>query len=82
LDQAGVDVRQCHANLLADQGFDIDAFGPSKKVLFPEMDETADVPEITTACWGILDKAPNATMWSSSRMIVKRKGDATARVIA
>ena len=80
--ETGVDVRQGYANLFADQGFDIDAFDPSKTVLFPEMGETADVPEITAACWGLLDKSPNAMMCGSSRMIVKRKGNATPRVIA
>ena len=49
---------------------------------FPEMDEAADVPEITTACWSILNKDPKTMMCSSSRMIVKRKGDTTPRVIA
>ncbi|MGR3616504.1 MAG: radical SAM protein [Paracoccaceae bacterium] len=55
-------------------GFDIDANDPGQTVLFPEMDETVEVPEITTACWGILDKSPDAVMCASSRMVVKRKG--------
>src|SRR6478752_5638744 len=38
--------------------------------------ERADVPEITTACWGILHKSPSDVMCSSSRMVVKRKGAA------
>jgi hypothetical protein len=38
------------------------------------MNETLDVPEITTACWDILDVRPDAMMCASSRMIVKRKG--------
>lgn len=44
-------------------------------VVFPEMDATADVPEITTACWGILGKSPDSIMCASSRMVVKRKGE-------
>ncbi|HEX6859373.1 MAG TPA: radical SAM protein [Caulobacteraceae bacterium] len=43
-------------------------------VLFPEMDATCDVPEITTACWGILNKSPDDLMCASSRMVVKRRG--------
>ena len=43
-------------------------------VLFPEMDASADVPEISTACWGILGVAPTAMMCASSRMVVKRRG--------
>ena len=36
------------------RGWPIDANDPVQLVLFPEMDLRADVPEITTACWGIL----------------------------
>jgi hypothetical protein len=28
-------------------------------MLFPEMEAAPDVPEITTACWGILHKSPD-----------------------
>jgi len=63
-------------------GFDIDAFDPGQTVLFPEMDENADVPEITTACWGILNKHPDQVMCSSSRMVVKRKGADKPAVLA
>jgi hypothetical protein len=38
------------------------------------MDASADVPEITTACWGILGVDPDAMMCASSRMVVKRRG--------
>src|SRR5699024_7563511 len=38
------------ARLFAREGFAIDADDPAALVLFPEMDERADVPEITTAC--------------------------------
>jgi uncharacterized Fe-S cluster-containing radical SAM superfamily protein len=62
--------------------FDIDATNPGMTVLFPEMDETVEVPEITTACWGILNKSPDAVMCSSSRMVVKRKGAASPTVLA
>ncbi len=51
-------------------------------VLFPEMDAGADVPEITTACWGILDVAPQAMMCASSRMVVRRKGAVAPAVLA
>lgn len=43
-------------------------------VIFPEMSKNDNVPEITTACWGILNKSPNDQMCASERMIVKRKG--------
>ena len=45
------------------------------------MDETAEVPEITEACWGILHKSPSEVMCFSSRMVVKRKGAARPVVL-
>lgn len=66
--------RQGYAGLFAKIGIGIDAEDASRLVLFPEMDATLDVPEITTACWGILDVNPNAMMCASSRMVVKHKG--------
>ncbi|MDV7339981.1 radical SAM protein [Terasakiella sp. A23] len=52
----------------------VDHNDPMGLVLFPEMDEQADVPEITVACWDILGVQPDAMMCATSRMIVKRKG--------
>jgi hypothetical protein len=46
------------------------------------MDETADVPEITEACWGILGKSPDDVMCARSRMVVKFKDAAQPTVIA
>jgi len=62
------------ADLYADNRFDINAQDPGQTVLFPEMDESVEVPEITSACWGILNKSPGDVMCASSRMVVKRKG--------
>ena len=74
--------RQGYAELFAAHGFDIDVFDPGETVLFPEMDETAEVPEITTACWDILGKSPDSVMCASSRMVVKRKGAERPAVLA
>jgi hypothetical protein len=74
--------RGAYAELFAREGVAIDAYDPARLVIFPEMDESADVPEITEACWGILGKSPGDIMCASSRMIVHRKGEATARVVA
>lgn len=74
--------RQGYADLFATHGFDIDAFDPGETVLFPEMDESADVPEITTACWDSLGKSPDSVMCASSRMVVKRKGAEKPAVLA
>ncbi|WP_299933120.1 radical SAM protein [uncultured Pelagimonas sp.] len=80
--ESDVDSRSGYAALFAQEGFDIDAMNPGTTVLFPEMDETVDVPEITTECWGILNKSPDSVMCASSRMVVKRKGAQKPTVLA
>lgn len=74
--------RKGYADLFKQHGFDIDANNPAMTVLFPEMDETIEVPEITTECWGILNKSPRDIMCASSRMVVKRKGSDQLTVLA
>ncbi|MDJ0827672.1 MAG: radical SAM protein [Rhodobacter sp.] len=74
--------RAGYARLYAAERFKIDAQHPGETVLFPEMDVTAEVPEITAACWGILGKSPNDVMCATSRMVVKRKGAAKPAVLA
>ncbi|MES1990341.1 MAG: radical SAM protein [Pseudomonadota bacterium] len=66
--------RDGFAALFTSLGLSLDAHEPSHLVLFPEMDVTRDVPEITTACWGILKKSPVSVMCATSRMVVKAKG--------
>jgi len=73
-DEREDDVRAGYAKLFKNELLKINAAHPLELVLFPEMDETAEVPEITTACWGILNKSPDSVMCASSRMVVKRKG--------
>ena len=68
------DLRAGYARLFATHGISIDARDPVRLMLFPEMDRDRDVPEITTACWGILNKSPDEAMCATSRMVVKRKG--------
>lgn len=74
--------RAGYGALISENGWDMDAMDPAQLILFPEMDEKVDVPEITTECWGILDVSPNAMMCSNSRMVVRRKGDGRACVLA
>lgn len=76
------DSRAGYAGFYARHGFDIDARDPAQTVLFPEMDDTVEVPEITTACWGILGKSPTDVMCASSRMVVKRRGADRPAVLA
>ena len=74
--------RTGYSALFAEHGYDIDAQNPAATVLFPELDETVEVPEITTACWEILNKDPSSLMCASSRMVVKRKGANKPAVLA
>lgn len=81
-DESEATARKGFADLIAREGFAIDAEHPAELVLFPEMDETAEVPEITTACWGILGKSPADVMCSSARMVVRRRGADAPAVLA
>ncbi len=75
-------LRKGFGALFASKGIGIDCLDPEMLVLFPEMDEAAEVPEITEACWAILGKSPADMMCASSRMVVRRKGEADAVVLA
>jgi uncharacterized Fe-S cluster-containing radical SAM superfamily protein len=76
------EIRAGFARLFEELGIAIDAADPVRLVVFPEMDATADVPEITEACWGILGKSPHSVMCASARMVVKRRGAAHPAVLA
>lgn len=69
------ELRQGFAGFFEEHGIAIDASNPKQLMLFPEMEAGADVPEITTACWGILGVKASDMMCASSRMVVKHKGD-------
>ena len=71
------ELRAGFARLFAELDVPIDAADPVRLMLFPEMDAQSDVPEITTACWGILHKSPDDVMCASARMVVKRRDAAT-----
>jgi hypothetical protein len=75
--ESDAEARAGYATLMAGMGL---ALPPL--VLFPEMDAAADVPEITTACWGILDVAPDMMMCASQRMVVRRRGAKAPVVLA
>jgi predicted phosphodiesterase/uncharacterized Fe-S cluster-containing radical SAM superfamily protein len=75
-------VRAGYQRLFAEHGIALDAHDPVALTLFPEMDDKADVPEITESCWGILGKSPADVMCASSRMVVKRKGADRPAVLA
>ncbi|MEO5336439.1 MAG: radical SAM protein [Magnetospirillum sp. WYHS-4] len=67
-------LRAGYAALFAHLGIPIDVTDPRRLVLFPEMDATQDVPEVSVQCWDILGVAPDSMMCATSRMVIKRKG--------
>ena len=72
-------VKKGYQEMLSSYGISLD---PENLVVFAEMDPKGDTPEITTACWDILNKSPDDIMCSSSRMVVKRKGEEKPKVLA
>ncbi len=75
------EARAGYAALIDKHGWPIDPTDNKQLMLLPEMDGSSDVPEISTACWGILGKRPDDMMCATSRMVVKRKGAARATVL-
>ncbi|HEY0114058.1 MAG TPA: radical SAM protein [Allosphingosinicella sp.] len=66
-----------YARLFAGLGVQVEGL-----ILFPPMDPSLDVPEISEACWGIVGVAPSSMMCASSRMVVKAKGAERPHVVA
>lgn len=75
-------LRAGYARLFRSLGVALDAADPTQLVLFPELDASRDVPEITTACWDVVGKRPDEVMCASARMVVKRKGALHPVVVA
>jgi len=75
-------LRAGFARLFAEHDVPVDAHDPARLVIFPQMDPSRDVPEITTACWGILKKSPDSVMCASARMVVRRREADGPRVLA
>ena len=80
--ESEAELRQGFAALFDELAIPVDAAAPPTPVLFPEMDARADVPEITTACWGLLGKSPGDVMCASSRMVIRRKEALRPSVVA
>jgi hypothetical protein len=81
-DETEADERAGYARLFEAEGLPVRADDSGELVLFPEMDEEADVPEITADCWDILGQSPSDVMCATSRMVVKRKGASRPTVLA
>jgi sulfatase maturation enzyme AslB (radical SAM superfamily) len=75
------EARAGYARLIAARGWPVEPSRPAELMLLPEMDGKHDIPEITTRCWTILKKSPGDMMCASSRMVVKRRGEARPTVV-
>jgi hypothetical protein len=74
--------RAGYATLFRREKILLDANDPNQLVLFPEMDSTVDIPEITVDCWHSLGVEPSEMMCARSRMVVKRRGADSPTVVA
>ena len=72
--ESDADAREGYQKLFDAIGLKLDANDHARLMLFPEMDETQDVPEITTMCWELLGVRPEAQMCATARMVVLKKG--------
>lgn len=61
---------------------EIDALHPGRLVLFPDLEDSIEVAEISETSWWIIGKAPETVMCATSRMVARRKEDPDPRVIA
>ncbi len=75
-------IRAGFARLLADHDIKIDCHDPQQLMMLPEMEPGADPPEITPACWSILNVSPDGIMCANARMVVRRKESARPAVLA
>ncbi|GAB6051676.1 hypothetical protein JCM17960_04960 [Magnetospira thiophila] len=75
------ELRRGFSALFDHLGLVLDAEDPAQLILFPEMDEQQDVPEITVGCWDVLGLKPESLMCAEQRMVVKRRGEATPVVV-
>jgi len=74
--------RAAYGALAQSLGLSLDPSDTKQLVLFPEMIARDDPPEITTDCWGILNKSPDDIMCANQRMVIRRKGAGKATVTA
>ena len=61
-DESEDELRNNFSKFITDNNLRLDAKSSTDLVTFTEMDENKDTPEITTACWGILNKNPDEVM--------------------
>jgi sulfatase maturation enzyme AslB (radical SAM superfamily) len=76
------DAIQGYHELIKRNKLKVDLDNKEMLTLFPEMDENIDVPEISKNCWSILNVQPRDMMCATSRMVVRRKNETGASVLA
>lgn len=76
------ELRDGYGRVFGALGVQLDMHDRARLVLFPEMDEKAEVPEISHGCWNILHLRPEDMMCASSRMVVRRRGAPKPAVIS
>jgi uncharacterized Fe-S cluster-containing radical SAM superfamily protein/predicted phosphodiesterase len=80
VEEAGL--RAGFAALFAELGLALDAFDPARLVLFPELANQPDPPEVSATCWRTLARRGRRVMCETSRMVIHRRGEAAPRVVA
>ncbi len=80
--ESEADLRNGFRRLFERYEIPIDSSDTLQLVIFPELAANTEVPEISTECWGLLNKSPDAVMCSTSRMVVKRRGALKPTVVA
>ena len=74
--------RKAYGDLATHLGLKLDPNSAKDLVLFPEMVEGETPPEITPACWQILNRNPDDIMCATQRMLIRRKGANRAIITA
>ncbi|HQT88990.1 MAG TPA: radical SAM protein [Acidiphilium sp.] len=76
------DTRTGFAALFAAQAWPIDAHNPDHLVLFPEMSTPNPIQGVSAAAWAALAPRGADAMCRTSRMVVQRKGESQASLVA
>ncbi|MGO4686181.1 radical SAM protein [Hyphomicrobium sp. 2TAF46] len=76
------EMRRGYQRLFSKVGLDIDATDSARLILFPEMLDDDNTPEVSEGCWKKLNLSPRQVMCASSRMVLKRKGEESPAVVA
>ncbi|WP_408735600.1 radical SAM protein [Acidiphilium sp. 34-64-41] len=76
------EIRAGFAGLFAEEGFAIDAADPAALVLFAELATATPVPGVAAAAWQALRSRGADAMCRTARMVVQRKGESRASIVA